>query len=175
MTGEAETAGRGVRAAPSEVWDAVRADYLAGLSASECCRRHGVGMTSLRDRAAREGWRRSDQPWTPPDALDPWDEGVELEAEVGGDLDKVGFNQLAYVAHRRMMRAVMRGDATEALRWRRVRLIMDEEEAEVLWDAARHDAEIWRARNAEESAADDPDRSDRSDGSDGVFESAPDV
>jgi len=34
-----------------------------------------------------------------------------------------------------MMRAVLRGDAAKALRWRRVRLAMDEEAAELdrLW------------------------------------------
>jgi hypothetical protein len=41
--------------------------------------RHGVGRTALRTRAAREGWRRLDQPWTPPTRLDPWDEGRALE------------------------------------------------------------------------------------------------
>lgn len=117
--------------APDEVWTQVREAYLAGVSAPECCRRHGVGLTALRDRARREGWRRIDQPWTPPNRLDPDDEGVVLEEEVGGDLDKVELRQLSYVAFRRMMRAVMRGDAAEALRWRRVRLAMDEEEAEI--------------------------------------------
>lgn len=117
--------------APPEVWAAVRDDYLAGVPATECCRRHGVGLTTLRKRAGLEGWRRVDQPWTPPDRLDPWDEGVELEDRVEGDLDRVEIGALAWVAHRRMMRAVLRGDAAEALRWRRVRLAMDEEEAEM--------------------------------------------
>jgi hypothetical protein len=119
------------RIAPDEVWDQVRADYLAGMPAARVCRRHGVGLTTLRERAAREGWRRVDQPWTPPDRLDPDDEGRALEQSVDGDLDRVELRQLSYVAARRMMRAVMRGDAVEALRWRRVRLAMDEEEAEM--------------------------------------------
>src|SRR5690606_13376160 len=66
------------RRAPDEVWARVREDYLSGLSAPACCRKHGVGLTALRDRAAREGWRRADQPWRPP-GLDPDDEGVFLE------------------------------------------------------------------------------------------------
>ena len=51
----------GLRSAPDEVWTQVRDDYLGGISAPECCRRHGVGLTALRKRAANEGWRRADQ------------------------------------------------------------------------------------------------------------------
>ncbi len=98
----------GQRPAPDEVWARVREDYLAGISAPECCRRHGVGLTALRKRAASEGWR------------DPWDEGVLLEERVAGDLDQIEVHELEWIADRRMMRAVLRGDAVEALRWRRV-------------------------------------------------------
>lgn len=84
----------------------------------------------MRNRAAREGWRRTDQPWTPPNTLDPDDEGVLLEHEIDGDLDRVELRQLAFVAWRRMQRAVLRGQAAEALRWRRVRLILDAEAVE---------------------------------------------
>lgn len=164
---------QGWRSPPDEVWAAVREDYLAGWSATECCRRHGVGLTSLRNRAAREGWRRQDQPWTPPNTLDPWDEGVELELKVGGDLDKVETCQLWFVAHRRMLRAVMRGDATEALRWRRVELIMNEVEAETDRMAEAQDALIWHARNRGElDALDGLNGLDGLDGLDGVSESA---
>ena len=51
---EDTSTGRGVACAPDAVWARVREDYLAGRSATECCRRHGVGLTSLRNRAARE-------------------------------------------------------------------------------------------------------------------------
>ncbi|HYC67257.1 hypothetical protein [Brevundimonas sp.] len=133
MTRQTRTArSTGRRAAPDEVWRRVRDDYLAGMSGPDACRRHGVRLTAMRQRAARERWRRMDQPWAPPpNRLDAQDEGVALEDRVGGDLDQVDFCELSYVAHRRMMRAVMRGDAAGALRWRRVRLAMDEEEAEV--------------------------------------------
>ena len=110
----------GHRPAPDAVWAQVREDYLAGISAPECCRRHGVGLTALRKRAASEGWRRADQPWTVPVRLDPWDEGVLLEERVAGDLDQIEMQELEWIADRRMMRAVLRGDAAEALRWRRV-------------------------------------------------------
>ena len=156
---------------PDEVWARVREEYLAGWSAPECCRRHGVGLTSLRERAAREGWRRADQPWAAPDRLDPWDEGVELDLRVGGDLDKVDLEELGYVAHRRMMRAVMRGDAVEALRWRRVQLTMAEVEAELARDIERLDAIRWRLED-DEADAREADASDAPDASDGVLESA---
>ena len=121
---------RGRNYAPDDVWHAVRADYLAGLPAHECCMRHGVGMAALRARAARNGWRRIDQPWTPPNALDPRDEGVQLEQRSEGDLDRIDVHELMFVAHRRMLRAVLRGDAAGALRWRRVGQALDAEEAE---------------------------------------------
>ncbi|RZJ03197.1 MAG: hypothetical protein EON89_12445 [Brevundimonas sp.] len=118
------------RMAPDEVWDRVREDYTTGIPGSECCRRHGVGLSALRARAAHEGWRRIDLPWTPPNALDPCDEGVILEEEVGGDLDKIELRQLSFVANRRMMRAVMRGHAVDAMRWSRVQKMLDREEQE---------------------------------------------
>ena len=143
------------RIAPDAVWERARADYLAGLPAPQVCRRHGVGLSTLRDRAAREGWRRVDQPWTPPDRLDPDDEGRALELSVDGDLDRVDPRQLSWVAARRMMRAVMRGDAVEALRWRRVRLAMDAEEAELARFLAAEDQAGRRIHGAP-----DPDSPD---------------
>lgn len=119
------------RIAPDEVWARVREDYRSGMTAAEACRRHGVGITAMRSRAAREGWRRSDEAWTPPADLDPEDEGLILEKTVDGDLDRVELSELAWVASRRMMRAVMRGQAAEALRWRRVRMALDAEDAEL--------------------------------------------
>ncbi|HEY0600777.1 hypothetical protein [Brevundimonas sp.] len=123
--------GPGRRAAPAEVWQAVRADYMAGLPAHECCRRHGVTMSALRSRATRHLWRRVDQPWTPANALDPSDEGVQLEQRSEGDLDRIDTRELIFVAHRRMMRCVLRGEAAGALRWRRVGLALEAEEAEM--------------------------------------------
>jgi hypothetical protein len=170
---------RGV-AAPEDVWEAVRRDYLSGLSAPACCRRHGVGLTALRDRASREGWRRADQPWTPPNRLDPEDEGVKLEEAVGGNLDRVPLRELSFVAFRRMMRAVMRGDAAEALRWRRVRQALDQEEAELERQLAQEES-IRRYYAPAASTSPPfpdppaPDGSDGSDGSDGVSAPAPSV
>ncbi len=135
----AEGMQRGV-SAPDGVWARVRADYLAGRSASACARLHGVGVTTLRARAAREGWRRCDHPWVSPARLDPADEAAALEEQVGGNLDKITFHDLSWLACRRMRRAVMRGDAAEALRWRRVRVVMEAEQAESLDILARFEA-----------------------------------
>ncbi len=153
--------GEGRWSAPEEVWAAVRVDYLAGMSAPEACRRYGVGLTALRTRAAREGWRRTDQPWTPRSRLDPDDEGAELEARVGGDLDKVDLEELVWVAHRRMLRAVMRGEAVEALRWRRVHAAMADEQAEL--ERFIEQEEAIRYMQGEANAA------NASHASDGVF------
>jgi hypothetical protein len=127
MPDGALTPTRGRRIAPDDVWIAVREDYLAGLSAPACCRRYGVGLTALRDRAGREGWRRADQAWPAPRPLD--EDAAALHDRTGGDLDRVGFDDLTALARRRMMRAVLNGDAAEALRWRRVRDVMEVEAA----------------------------------------------
>ncbi|MDP3803418.1 hypothetical protein [Brevundimonas sp.] len=174
--------GRGRRTAPDAVWAAAREDYLAGMSGPEVCARHGVRLTALRDRAAREGWRRIDQPWAPRNRLDPNDEGVELEARVGGDLDKIELCELSDVAFRRMMRAILRGDAMGALRWRRVQAVMEAEDAESQRAVQQHEA-IWQARRGyprpDEAEAPDPsiasdgayypDALDASHASDGVY------
>lgn len=126
--------------APDEVWDQVRAAYVGGMSAPACCERFGVGLTALRNRAAEHGWRRADQPWTPRNGLDPWDEGVVLEEQVGGNLDQVEYCQLIFVAERRTMRAVMRGDANAALRWNRVRNMLVAEDERVEREIAQYEA-----------------------------------
>ncbi len=140
------------RSAPPEVWDQVREDFLSGASARECCRRHGVGLSTLKRRAAAEGWRHADQPWPEaPHGLDPDDEGLALDQAVGGDLDQVTLPDLAYVALRRMKRAVLKGDSIAALRWRRVREIMDDEEEVLQRKLAlyRRDRQAAAARLAE--------------------------
>ena len=128
MDEDRTTAPRGARIAPEAVWKEVRADYLAGLSAADCCRRHGVGLTALRLRAAREGWRRADQPWVPPSTTrDPWDAGRALEEQVQGDMDRVEPRDLVFVAWSRIQQAVIRGDAGEVLRWSKVQALMQAE------------------------------------------------
>lgn len=157
------------RSAPQEVWDKVRLDYLAGLSAPACARRHGVGISTLRERARRAGWRRADQPWPEPTPLDPDDEGLALEVAINGDLDRLEPADLAQVAERRMKRCVLRGDAAGALRWHRVRDTLYAEQADLSLWLTQEDA---RRRLARRIA---PDGLDGRDGSDGVFPDAPPV
>ena len=168
----------GRRTAPDEVWARVRQDYLDGLSAPVCCQRHGVGLTALRQRAAAEGWRRVDQPWTPPEDLRaPDDPGVEIERTVDGYLEDIGLGQLSWVAEHRTMLAILRGDSREALRWRRVRVELDLDEAECFRRRAHEDniaeerarilADREERRATETTDAVDPDASD------GVFSPPP--
>lgn len=151
---------QGRRAAPDDVWDQVRDDYLAGLSAQQCCDRHGVGRSALRARARSEGWRRVDQPWAAPAGLEADDEGVELENQIEGDLARVDHRQLIHIARRRMMRAILRGEAAAALRWRRVAVALEVEQDQR--DAA---ARYAANRRAQAARFEQPDSSDSSDSS----------
>lgn len=121
----------GRQTVPPDVWDTVKADYLAGMSGPDCCRRNGVSLSALRNRTAREGWRRSDQPWSPPQSLDPQDEGRLLEERIGGNLDLIEWGELSGVAEGRMMRAILRGDSAEFMRWHKVAEIIAVREAEL--------------------------------------------
>lgn len=141
------------KSAPDEVWAEVKDAYLGGASAAECCRRFGVGKSALRARAARERWRRCDQIWVPPVALEPWDEGLKLEQEVGGNLDRLDFCDLSNVAISRMMRAVLHGDAAAVMRWHRVRLIMDAMQAEVDTAMEADEAAVVAQENQRQRAA----------------------
>ena len=144
------------RRAPDDVWARVREDYLSGLPATVVCQRHGVGLTAMRNRAARDGWRRADAVWTPPQTLDPDDEGLQLDDSVGGDLDRIELSQLTHVAMCRMMRAVLRGQATEALRWRRVRLVL-EAEAAIEARLAEQEQRLWDYHHGPAATSPDPD------------------
>jgi hypothetical protein len=45
---------------PSDPWALARRDYMAGMSGPVVAERHGLPLRTLRHRAAREEWRRSD-------------------------------------------------------------------------------------------------------------------
>ncbi|CAN5292838.1 hypothetical protein BH10PSE2_BH10PSE2_22400 [soil metagenome] len=130
-------------AAPAEVWARVRDDYLGGLSAPACCRRHGVGLSALRDRAGREGWRRADRPWTPPvpPSAPPPGPSTAMDAVMAAlglspdDLDRLDRtpldpDQIDRAIQLHMTRAVIEGDVGQALRWRRLAYAIDEEQSE---------------------------------------------
>lgn len=187
-----DPADAGVHSAPAEVWAQVREDYLAGWSAPACCRRHGVGLSTLRKRAAEEGWRRTDQPWSRPNGLERDDEGLALEEQFDGDLDQIPLGELSLVAFQRMMRAVLHGNAMDALRWRRVHRMIETEAVEVqrrqrkaeverLKAASRHDRAfadaVLQGARADFAAAlmetELADPIDGIDGMDGVFSPSP--
>ncbi len=75
---------------PPELWAQVRADFLAGRSASWCARSHGVSLSTLRKRARREKWRRADKPApAPPPGMEAMAHAAFLRARAaleGGDL-----------------------------------------------------------------------------------------
>ena len=112
-----------------EAWTEARADYLTGFSAEEVCRRHDIGLSALRKRARREGWRRSDQadPALADDDLDVFD-----------DLEP---GELVEMAWRRSAAAIARGSAADAARWLRIHAVLHaraQAEAEALRaDASR--------------------------------------
>jgi hypothetical protein len=119
---------RGVQA-PGEIWKQIRRDFQAGMSAPACARRYGVGVSTLRARAAEQGWRRMDLPWVAPEPLDADDEGLRLDEATDGDLAQVSFAELAHVARQRMKRAVLSGQGSAALRWRRVAVALADEDS----------------------------------------------
>lgn len=105
----AQTAGYRVRS--DAVWAAARRDYLAGDTAEAVCDRYQLKSGTLRARAAREGWRRSDMDdvWPAPD-----DEDDNPPGAAPPDLA-----QMAAQALMRLNRAVRRGRAAEAASWLR--------------------------------------------------------
>lgn len=105
-----------------ETWDEVREAYLAGWSAPQLCARYGMGLSAFRERARIEGWRREDHEGArlSPAWRDPDDDGPSMELRCEGDVDMLDDDTLFALAGRRMRRAVLRGQAVEALRWRRI-------------------------------------------------------
>lgn len=154
-------ASSGRRMTPEPVWAAARRDYLAGLSGPEVCARYGLRLGTFKQHAATGKWRRKDQP-APELPDEPFDEGHALEARVEGDLNRLDYAQLAHVANCRMMRAVLRGGAIEALRWRRVEAVMDAKQEEV-------DQRIEDTGPASQPAPAPTDRTDRTDSSDQII------
>ena len=55
-----ERPSRGYRVRPEEVWQKAKREYLDGYSAEAVCAEFDLGLSAFRQRARREGWRRSD-------------------------------------------------------------------------------------------------------------------
>lgn len=101
-------------------WEAIRQDYLAGVSARDLCDRYDVALSTLRLRAKDGGWRRADQADSdlfPADA-DRWvaDPPPQDEPPAGEET----WADLADQARFRLRRAIAAGRATEAASWLRV-------------------------------------------------------
>lgn len=109
----------GYRHVPDEVWAQAGKDYLNGDSAETVCARHGLALSTFRQRTRVEGWRRRDQAKDQArdqDWVDP--EPVDLDAEI-----EVGLPDYADIARHalvRLNRAVLAGRAIEAARWMRI-------------------------------------------------------
>lgn len=101
--------GGGYRRASDAVWARAGADYLDGDSAETVCARHGLAVSTFRQRARDNGWRRIDQP-------DP--EPIDLEAEEAAGLPD--YAEMARCALVRLNRAVRAGRAAEAGGWMRL-------------------------------------------------------
>lgn len=115
-------------------WLMARHDYLQGDSAEQVCARYGLKVSTLRDRAKREKWRRIDQPDPDP-----------VEDEV--DDSPVDCVALADEAMAMVRAALRRRRAAEAASWMRVHdklaaLVAARE------DRARRSARVERTRGS---------------------------
>jgi hypothetical protein len=101
---------RGYRVRSEEVWQAARAEYMAGHAAEAVCAQFDLGLSAFRQRARREGWRRSDAEAEPPEPL-----GFPPEPEAAPPTA-----ELADLAWRSAAQAIRRGRVYEARAWMRL-------------------------------------------------------
>lgn len=151
--------GSGRRVRSGDTWAAARQAYLHGASAGEVCVLFELGLSALRARARRDGWRRIDQPDPDPD----------LEEDIDGELDEqyVDYEVMAERTGRLASRALHLDDAPAAERWLRLHLRLlplaerqhqrgvdwqAEDEAQDAWAAAGAASESARATTAPEPA-----------------------
>ena len=102
------TGADGYRIRSDALWAAARRDYLAGDAAEAVCARYNLKLGTLRSRAAREGWRRSD-------IEDVWPDPQDEDA----DTPPPDLTRMAAQALMRLNRALQRGRAAEAASWLR--------------------------------------------------------
>jgi len=105
--------GGGYRRVSDAVWDRARDDYLDGDAAETVCARHGLALSTFRQRARARGWRRIDQP-----DPDPADLPIDMVAEVEAGLPD--YADMACHALVRLNRAVLGGRVAEAAGWMRL-------------------------------------------------------
>lgn len=106
------------------VWARAREEYEDGEPAPGICRRYGIGLSTFRERAAREGWRRRDA-----DELTPAD-AERLDAL--GDVEE-GPHALT-LCWGRFALAVRDGDRLGARAWLRLHRELRGEMRELLED-----------------------------------------
>jgi len=130
-----------------DAWAEARADYLTGFTAEEVCRRHDIGLSALRKRARREGWRRHDQ-------ADP--AVAEDDLEIFEDLEPTDLVEMAW---RRLAAAIARGRGADAARWQRIHADLHAR-AQAAVQAARADLdrEIWQLSLQPEQQSPPPPR-----------------
>lgn len=90
------------------LWENARADYLDGDTAEVVCDRYDLAVSTLKHKAAKQGWRRADQPLPPPRAEPPADDSPV-------DVPTLADDVLA-----RVRDAVARGRPGEAGSWMRL-------------------------------------------------------
>ena len=74
---------------------------------TDICRRYGLSRSTFHARAAREGWRRRDQP----------ERTVTPYIAVTGDLDEASFFDLSEMAALRLRQAILSGRPADATGW----------------------------------------------------------
>lgn len=94
-----------------ETWAKAREDYLAGAPAPEVCARYGIALSTLRERASKEGWRRADQAEPAP---------FDFAAERDADGFLPGPGPLADDAWMGLLRTLRQDRPREALAWLRL-------------------------------------------------------
>lgn len=92
---------------PQPVWDQARQDYLDGECSTDICRRYGLARSTFHARAARQGWRRRDQP---PRTVTP-------VISIDGDIDEASFFDLSEMATMRLRLAILSGRSSDAMGW----------------------------------------------------------
>lgn len=100
----------GYRIRPDAVWAEARDAYLWGFTAEEVCERYDLGLSAFKARAAREKWRRADQPHDLPD-----DPGLTSEDDLVASSE-----DLAAIAWGNAARALRASRSVEAQRWLRI-------------------------------------------------------
>lgn len=103
---------------PPQTWAKVRADYLAGKTATWCAETHGVSKGALKNRAAREGWTKQ-AAWAEEEArlaADAARAAADREAARPAEepLDASDPVIIADAALNRALEALDRGQAAEA-------------------------------------------------------------